>query len=32
MAGRTDAGNASSASTFNPFAELKAIMESKKRG
>lgn len=32
MAGRTDAGTASSASTFNPFADLKAMMESKKRG
>lgn len=32
MAGHTDAGNAASASTFNPFAELKALMESKKRG
>jgi hypothetical protein len=32
LAGRTDAGNAISASTFNPFAELKAMMESKKRG
>ena len=31
-AGRTDAGNVLSASTFNPFAELKAMMESKKRG
>ncbi len=31
-AGRTDAGNASPAATFNPFAELKAMMESKKRG
>ena len=27
MAGRTDAGNEASASTFNPFAELKAMME-----
>jgi predicted HNH restriction endonuclease len=32
MAGRTDAGNVLSTSTFNPFAELKAMMESKKRG
>ena len=32
MAGRTDAGNVISASTFNPFAELKAMMEFKKRG
>lgn len=31
MAGRADAGSASSAATFNPFAELKAMMESKKR-
>jgi 5-methylcytosine-specific restriction endonuclease McrA len=31
MAGRTDAKNASSAATFNPFAELKAMMESKRR-
>jgi predicted HNH restriction endonuclease len=31
MVGRTDAGNVSSASTFNPFADLKAMMESKKR-
>ena len=31
-AGRTDAGNEASASTFNPFAELKAMMDSKKRG
>ena len=31
-AGRTDTGNAASASTFNPFADLKALMESKKRG
>ncbi len=30
MAGRTDAGTAVSASTFNPFADLKALMESKK--
>ena len=32
MAGRTAAGNESAASTFNPFAELKAMMDSKKRG
>jgi 5-methylcytosine-specific restriction endonuclease McrA len=32
MAGRADAGGVSSASTFNPFADLKAMMESKKRG
>jgi 5-methylcytosine-specific restriction endonuclease McrA len=32
LAGRTDAGNELSASTFNPFAELKAMMESKKGG
>jgi 5-methylcytosine-specific restriction endonuclease McrA len=32
MAGRTNAENVSSASTFNPFADLKAMMESKKRG
>ena len=31
-AGRTDAGNPESAATFNPFADLKALMESKKRG
>ena len=30
--GRTDAGNALTASTFNPFADLKAMLESKKRG
>ena len=30
-AGRTDAGNASPSATFNPFAELKAMMESRKR-
>jgi 5-methylcytosine-specific restriction endonuclease McrA len=29
--GRTDAGNAVPASTFNPFADLKARMEEKKR-
>jgi 5-methylcytosine-specific restriction endonuclease McrA len=32
MAGRTDTGHASTAATFNPFAQLKAMMESKKRG
>ena len=32
MAGRADAGNTSSAATFNPFADLKAKMEAKKRG
>ncbi|MBL0122123.1 MAG: HNH nuclease family protein [Betaproteobacteria bacterium] len=31
MLGRTDSGNAPAASTFNPFADLKAMMESKKR-
>jgi len=31
MAGRTDTGNAVPASTFNPFADLKAMLESKKR-
>jgi len=31
-AGRTDTANAALASTFNPFADLKALMESKKRG
>ncbi len=30
-AGRTDTGNAPDAATFNPFAELKALMESKER-
>ena len=30
-AGRTDAGNAPPAATFNPFAALKEMMESKKR-
>ena len=30
-AGRTDAGNASSNATYNPFADLKALLESKKR-
>ena len=32
MAGRTDTGQALPASTFNPFAELKAMLESKKKG
>ena len=32
MAGRTDAGSALSAATHNPFADLKAMLESKKRG
>lgn len=32
MAGRTNAGHASTSATFNPFAQLKAMMESKKRG
>lgn len=32
MAGRTDTGNAVPASTFNPFADLKAMLESKKQG
>jgi 5-methylcytosine-specific restriction endonuclease McrA len=32
MAGRTDSGGLSSASTFNPFADLKAMLESKKGG
>ncbi len=32
LAGRADEGTASPASTFNPFADLKALMESKKRG
>jgi 5-methylcytosine-specific restriction endonuclease McrA len=31
MAGRTDTGNVPASATFNPFAELKAKMESKKR-
>ena len=31
-AGRTNVGDESSAATFNPFAELKAKMEAKKRG
>ena len=30
-AGRSDSGNTASASTFNPFADLKALMESRKR-
>ena len=30
MEGRTETGNASTTATFNPFAELKAMMESKK--
>ena len=30
MAGRIDGGNASTSATFNPFAELKAKLESKK--
>ena len=32
MAGRTDSGKAAAVSTFNPFADLKAMLESKKRG
>lgn len=32
MTGRADTGNASSSATFNPFAELKAKMDSKKHG
>ena len=32
MAGRTGTGNASSAATFNPFADLKAKMEANKQG
>lgn len=32
LAGRADAGTTASASTFNPFADLKALMESKKGG
>lgn len=32
MAGRTDAGNKTASTTFNPFADLKAMMESKKQG
>jgi 5-methylcytosine-specific restriction endonuclease McrA len=31
-AGRADTGNAAATSTFNPFADLKAMLESKKRG
>ena len=31
MAGRTDTGDALPSSTFNPFADLKALMESKKK-
>ena len=31
-AGRTASGEAAPASTFNPFADLKAMMESKKKG
>src|SRR3954464_6243078 len=31
MAGRTDSGAAAPLSTFNPFADLKALMESKKK-
>ena len=30
-AGRTDAGNASPSATFNPFAALKEMMDSRKR-
>ncbi|MDD4881556.1 MAG: YajD family HNH nuclease [Gallionellaceae bacterium] len=32
MAGRTDTGNSAPATTFNPFADLKAMLESKKPG
>jgi hypothetical protein len=32
MAGRAEAGDLPPAATFNPFAELKAKMESRKRG
>jgi 5-methylcytosine-specific restriction endonuclease McrA len=32
MAGRTDPGEVVPSSTFNPFADLKAMMESKKKG
>ena len=32
LAGRSDSGSVSSASTFNPFADLKAMLESKKGG
>lgn len=31
MAGRTDSDNAGSASTFNPFADLKAMLDAKAR-
>ena len=31
-AGRTDAGSAATPSTYNPFADLKAKLEAKKRG
>lgn len=31
MAGRTDAGDTSATATFNPFADLKARLEAKKR-
>jgi hypothetical protein len=31
MAGRTDTGGVAAPSTFNPFADLKAMLESKKR-
>jgi hypothetical protein len=30
MAGRSDTGNTTATSTFNPFADLKAMLESKK--
>ncbi len=32
MAGRTGTGETAPPSTFNPFADLKAMMESKKKG
>ena len=32
MAGRTDSGEVTPSSTFNPFADLKAMMESQKKG
>jgi len=32
MAGRTDSGGAPAPSTFNPFADLKARLESKNKG
>ena len=32
FAGRTDPGNGTAASTFNPFADLKSLLESKKQG